>query len=136
MAGLYLAALLIPTGCMMLLDHRFRLVLWRAPRRSARASALTLAIGIGFFLLWDLAAIASGHYRTGSSPAMTGIELLPNLPLEELVFVSFLAYTTLVLWGLLAHAQHRRIEGPPRLTTSRPSPQPAPLPADHREEER
>lgn len=110
MAGLYLVALLVPAGCMALLDHRFRLVLWREPRGAARALVLTLVIGIGFFLLWDLAAIASGHYRTGQSPVMTGIELLPDLPLEELVFVSFLAYTTLVLRGLLAHAMRRRTE--------------------------
>lgn len=110
MAGLYLVALLVPAGCMMLLDRRFRLVLWREPRGSARALVLTLVIGIGFFLLWDLAAIASGHYRTGQSPVMTGIELLPDLPLEELVFVSFLAYATLVLRGLLARAMRRRTE--------------------------
>ncbi|MGP5127586.1 lycopene cyclase domain-containing protein [Brachybacterium tyrofermentans] len=110
MAGLYLAALLVPSGCMVLLDRRFRLVLWSTPRSSARALVLTLGIGIVFFLLWDLAAIASGHYRTGQSPAMTGIELLPDLPLEELVFVSFLAYTTLVLRGLLARAMPRRRE--------------------------
>ena len=85
MAGLYLAALLVPSGCMVLLDRRFRLVLWSTPQHSARALVLTLGIGIVFFLLWDLAAIASGHYRTGQSPAMTGIELLPDLPLEELV---------------------------------------------------
>lgn len=113
MAGLYLAALLVPAGCMGLLDRRFRLVLWRQPRSSARALGLVLTIGIGFFLLWDLAAIASGHYRTGQSPLMTGIEILPDLPLEELVFVSFLAYTTLVLRGLLSRAmprgrEHRR----------------------------
>lgn len=111
MPGLYLAALLVPTGCMALLDRRFHLVLWRAPRRSA----LALAIGIGFFLLWDLAAIASGHYRMGQSPAMTGVHLAPELPLEELVFVSFLAYTTLVLWGLLdLAARRRRTHGGPR----------------------
>lgn len=112
MAGLYLAALLVPTLCMMLLDHRFRLVVRREPKRASRTLLITLVIGIAFFLLWDLAAIASGHYRTGQSPAMTGIELLPDLPLEELVFVSFLAYTTLVLWGLLARAMPRRRERP------------------------
>ena len=59
MTGLiYLGALLISTGCMALLDRRFRLVLWRAPR----AGALTVIAGIAVFLLWDLAAIASGHY--------------------------------------------------------------------------
>lgn len=102
--GLYLVALLVATGCMALLDHRFRLVLWRAPWRAV----LTLGIGIGFFLAWDLAAIAAGHYGTGESPLLTGVMLAPELPLEELVFVTFLSYTTLVLWGLLALLSRRR----------------------------
>ena len=93
----YLLALLVPLVCMGLLDRRFRLVLWRAPRRAA----LVLLAGIVLFLLWDLAAIASGHYRMGASPWMTGILLGPELPIEELVFITFLSYHTLVLWGLV-----------------------------------
>ena len=71
---LYLAALLGSAFCMGLLDHRFRVVLWRAPRRAA----LVLVIGVAFFLLWDLAAIAAGHYGMGQSPLMTGIMLAPE----------------------------------------------------------
>lgn len=96
-AFLYLAALLVSTGCMALLDRRFRLVLWRAPR----AGAITVAIGIAFFLVWDLAAITSGHYAAGQSAGMTGIMLAPELPLEEIVFITFLSYLTLVLRGLI-----------------------------------
>ncbi|WP_278857167.1 lycopene cyclase domain-containing protein [Kocuria palustris] len=103
MTGLiYLGALLISTGCMALLDRRFRLVLWRAPR----AGALTVIAGIAVFLLWDLAAIASGHYGKGQGP-MTGLMLAPELPLEEIVFITFLCYLTLVLRGLIALAVDR-----------------------------
>ena len=98
MTGLvYLLCLLVPLVCMAVLDRRFRLVLWRAPRRGA----VVLAAGIGLFLLWDLAAIAAGHSRVGPSPLMTGILLGPELPLEELVFIAFLSYHALVLWGLV-----------------------------------
>ena len=98
MTGLvYLLCLLVPLVCMAVLDRRFRLVLWRAPRRGA----VVLAAGIGLFLLWDLAAIAAGHYRMGQSPLMTGILVGPELPLEELVFIAFLSYHALVLWGLV-----------------------------------
>jgi lycopene cyclase domain-containing protein len=98
MTGLvYLLCLLVPLACMAVLDRRSRLVLWRAPRRGA----VVLAAGIGLFLLWDLAAIAAGHYRMGQSPLMTGILLGPELPLEELVFIAFLSYHALVLWGLV-----------------------------------
>lgn len=97
-SSVYLIGLLVPTLCMGLLDRRFGLALWRAPRRTL----LVLALGIGYFLLWDLAAIAAGHYGMGQSALMTGIMLAPELPLEELVFVTFLCYFTLVMWGLLA----------------------------------
>ena len=93
----YLAALLVPLGCMALLDARFRLVLWADARRGAPV----LGIGVAFFLLWDVAAIAAGFYHRGESDAMTGIMLAPELPLEELVFVTFLCYLTLVLHGLV-----------------------------------
>jgi lycopene cyclase domain-containing protein len=97
MAVIYLVALLGSLGCMVLLDHRFRLVLWRAPR----AGVLVLGVGLVFFLAWDLVAIASQHYAAGKSEAMTGIMLAPELPLEEILFILFLCYLTLVLRGLL-----------------------------------
>ena len=107
----YLLALLVPLVCMGLLDRRFRLVLWRAPRRAL----IVVGAGIVLFLLWDLAAIASGHYRMGASAWMTGILLGPELPLEELVFLAFLSYHTLVLWGLVdllsARIRHRKAPG-------------------------
>lgn len=101
MSLLYLTALLGSAAGMAALDLRFRLVLAAGGRR-ARSALIALGLGVAFFLLWDLAAIASGHYRTGESAAMTGIHLAPELPLEELVFVSFLAYLTLVLRALIA----------------------------------
>lgn len=97
MAVIYLVSLLVSLGCMVLLDQRFRLVLWRAPR----TGAVVLAAGLGFFLAWDLVAIASQHYAAGKSEAMTGIMLAPELPLEEILFILFLSYLTLVLRGLL-----------------------------------
>lgn len=101
---LYLAALLVCLGCMVLVDRRFRLVLWRDPRRAA----VVLVVGVAFFLAWDLAAIGAGHYRAGSSQAMTGLMVAPELPVEEIVFVTFLCYITLVLRALVAVVTGRR----------------------------
>lgn len=112
MPYLYLLSLLVPTACMVLLDRRFRLVLWRVPRSHRRAGVLTIGLGIGFFLAWDLAAIASGHYAAGQSAGMTGIMLAPELPLEEIVFITFLSYLTLVLRGLVVLVLDRRTVGP------------------------
>lgn len=101
---LYAAALAVPLVCMGLLDRRFGLVLWRDLRRGV----VVLLVGVVFFLLWDLAAIAAGFYHRGESEAMTGLLLAPELPVEELLFITFLCYTTLVLRGLVDLALRRR----------------------------
>ncbi|PFG39122.1 lycopene cyclase domain-containing protein [Georgenia soli] len=96
MSWLYLACLLVSLGCMVLLDRRFRLFLFADPRRGA----LVLGVGVVFFLLWDLVAIGLGFYGRGQGEALSGVELLPHLPVEELVFITFLCYLTMVLYGL------------------------------------
>ena len=88
-----LAGLLAVIGCMMLIDARWRLVFWRAPA----AAAITVALGVAFFLAWDAAGILLGVFFRGRSEIVTGIELAPELPLEEPVFLAFLCYLTLVL---------------------------------------
>ncbi|MEI5584776.1 MULTISPECIES: lycopene cyclase domain-containing protein [unclassified Agromyces] len=89
----YLAGLLVVIGCMALIDARWRLVFWRAPI----AAAVTIGVGLAFFLLWDAAGIVLGVFFRGDSSIVTGIELAPELPLEEPVFLFFLCYLTLVL---------------------------------------
>ncbi|WP_120005069.1 lycopene cyclase domain-containing protein [Nesterenkonia muleiensis] len=90
---LYLGALLISTGCMLLIDWRYRLFLFAEPLRAV----LVLVIGTAFFLLWDLAGIALGIFLHGPGPYMTGVMLAPELPLEELFFLLFLCHLTMVL---------------------------------------
>ena len=89
----YLAGLLAAIGCMVLVDARWRLVFWRAPV----AAAVTVAAGVAFFLAWDAAGILLGVFFRGGSSIVTGVELAPELPLEEPVFLAFLCYLTLVL---------------------------------------
>ncbi len=89
----YLASLLIALGATVLLDARFRLVFWR----DARRAAIVLVLGLVFFLVWDGFGILFGVFSRGGSPWMTGIELAPELPLEEVFFLLFLCYLTLVL---------------------------------------
>lgn len=89
----YLAGLFAVIGCMTLVDARWRLVFWRAPI----AAAVTTGVGVAFFLLWDAAGIALGVFFRGESQIVTGVELAPELPLEEPVFLFFLCYLTLVL---------------------------------------
>jgi lycopene cyclase domain-containing protein len=110
MSWLYLAAILGSTACMGLVDHRWRLFLFRRPARAL----LVVAAGVVGFLTWDLLAIGLDIYRRGESPAMTGVELVPELPLEEVAFVVFLCYLTMVLHQLVDRVLVRRAEQPGR----------------------
>lgn len=92
MGLVYLGSTLVLTGCMALLDRRFGLFFWA----DARRAAAVMTVGVVLFLAWDLIAIARGMYHRGASPAMTGLELAPELPLEELTFIVFLCYVTMI----------------------------------------
>jgi lycopene cyclase domain-containing protein len=93
--GLYLLAILVSAGGIAALDARFRLAAWKTPLRTAAA----VAIGTGFFLLWDAVGITTGVFLKGDSSLFTGIDLAPELPLEELFFLAFLCYLGLVVWA-------------------------------------
>ena len=105
MTFLYLGCLLISLAAMVLLDARFRLVFWR----DARRATIVLVLGLVFFLAWDAAGILLGVFARGESPLMTGVELAPELPLEEVFFLLFLCYLTLVaVFGARALLDARR----------------------------
>lgn len=93
MSILYLLFILLSLGAMVLIDHRFRLFFWR----DARRATIVLVAGVLFFLAWDLAGIGLHVFARGESGYMTGIVLAPELPLEEVFFLTFLCYLTMVL---------------------------------------
>jgi lycopene cyclase domain-containing protein len=80
----HLAYLLVLAGCLAA-------ALWLEPvlkvnvLRRARRLLLTVLPVVVVFVLWDLAAIAAGHWRF--DPAQTTGILLPGgLPLDEVLF--------------------------------------------------
>lgn len=93
MSVVYLLTLLASLSCMVLLDRRFSLFFWR----DARRASIVLAAGVLFFVLWDLCGIGLGIFYRGETAFMTGIVVAPELPLEELFFLAFLCYLTMVL---------------------------------------
>ena len=105
MAVLYLLFLLLSLGCMVLLDHRFRLFFFA----DARRATVVLAVGVLFFTAWDLAGIGSDIFYRGETPFMLGLTLAPHLPVEEIFFLAFLGYLTMVVFGLIRLvAEHAR----------------------------
>ena len=103
----YLAALAVSAVGVGLIDARWRLALFRAPRPTIVAVLATAAL----LLVIDLVGIATGNFRLGASPWMTGIEVLPHLPIEELGFVAFLAYVSLVAWAAAMRVLDARAGG-------------------------
>ena len=94
MGLIYLAFLVGASGCLLLLDWRFRLFFWRDPM----AAAIVSAIGVAFFLAWDVAGISLGIFFRGEGAIASGILLAPHLPLEEPVFLFFLVLCAMVLY--------------------------------------
>ena len=91
MSFLYLAALLVSLTGMAVLDRRYRLFF----AKDARRASIVLAVGILFFLAWDVAGIGLGIFFRGGSPLLTGVVLAPELPLEEVFFLALLCYVTM-----------------------------------------
>jgi lycopene cyclase domain-containing protein len=106
MGLLYLAALLVSLFGMTVLDRRFSLFFWR----DARRAAIVLVAGVAFFVVWDLFGIGTGIFFRGETDFMTGLQVAPELPVEEPFFLALLSYLTMNLYGALT----RRPVGLPR----------------------
>ncbi len=98
MAFLYLGLLLFSLAGLALLDWHRRL----AFGADARRAGLSIGIAVAFFLVWDTVGIALGIFFRGDVEYMTGVELWPDMPLEEPVFLVLLNYVTLLTWRLIA----------------------------------
>ncbi len=102
--GLYLVALVASLLGMFLLDYRFKLVFFR----DWLAGSVAIIAGIAFFLVWDLFGIANGIFFRGETPSLTGLLVAPELPIEEVFFLTLLCYTTLQVFLALGRFVHGR----------------------------
>ncbi|MDP9028626.1 MAG: lycopene cyclase domain-containing protein [Actinomycetota bacterium] len=112
LGALYLIGLLVGLAGMVVLDLRSRLFFRRAPWRAA----VVMLVGVAFFLLWDSAGVGLHIFFRGNLDLLTGLQLAPEIPLEELFFVLLLCYLTMNVYGLLSRwsrsRRSRRIESP------------------------
>lgn len=107
MPGLYLLAILVSAAGILIIDARWKLAAFVAPVRTAVA----VAIGVAFFLAWDAVGIVTRAFVKGDSDLFVGIDLAPELPLEEPFFLAFLSYLGLVIYaGALRFIEARRAD--------------------------
>ncbi|WP_066039847.1 lycopene cyclase domain-containing protein [Herbiconiux solani] len=108
MGILYLAALLVSLGGMVVLDRRWKLFFFDSPGRAS----VVLVAGVVFFLVWDLFGIGLGIFFRGETAFMTGILIAPELPLEEVFFLTLLCYLTMNAFrGAQRVLEHRAERG-------------------------
>lgn len=95
MGFVYLAALAVSLTGMVVLDRRFGLFFFD----DARRAGVVLASGVLLFLLWDVLGIAAGVFFRGQTDFMTGWLIAPELPVEEVGFLTLLCYLTMNVWA-------------------------------------
>ncbi|MDN4480536.1 lycopene cyclase domain-containing protein [Demequina muriae] len=101
---LYLGALTVSLLGLGTLDWRYRLALFVETRRTLA----TLASAVVVFLIWDLVGVGLGIFFRGDAPYMTGVLVAPEVPIEEVAFLTLLTYQTLLLWRAFSRARHAR----------------------------
>jgi lycopene cyclase domain-containing protein len=90
--GSYLAIVLISLLGLYLLDRTHRLAFTVDAKRSFWSMVPAFVV----FVIWDIAGIANGIFFRGENTLLTGIQILPEFPIEELLFLALLCYSTLI----------------------------------------
>ncbi|MGV8885869.1 MAG: lycopene cyclase domain-containing protein [Microbacteriaceae bacterium] len=104
MGILYLLALAVALTGMVVLDRRFGLFFWN----DARRATVVLLAGVVFFVVWDLFGIGQGIFFRGETNFMTGLQVAPELPIEELFFLTLLCYLTMNAYAAARMLLNRR----------------------------
>jgi len=92
MYGGYLAILIVSLiGC-YLLDRTHKLAFTVDPKRAFWSMVPAFLV----FVIWDIAGISLGIFFRGNNTLLTGIQLFPEFPLEEVFFLMLLCYSTLI----------------------------------------
>jgi lycopene cyclase domain-containing protein len=102
--GLYLTGLLVSIAGLTFLDFRSRLFLFAAPVRAA----VVLVVGVAGFLLWDAAGVGLGIFFEGRNRLLVGVDLAPDVPLEELFFLILLCLSAMEAFVLAQRLLARR----------------------------
>lgn len=115
MSFLYLLGLIVSIFGMIVLDRRFGLFFWR----DARRATVVYLVGMASFLAWDVAGIQAGIFFRGETQILTGLQVAPELPVEELFFLTLLIFSGMNLFGAgerfvdrRAHSRTGSADGP------------------------
>ena len=104
MYGSYLVILILSLVGLYLLDRTHKLAFTADPKRAL----LSMVPAFVVFLIWDIAGIALGIFFRGNNTLLTGIQIFPEFPLEEIFFLMLLCYSTLIALTLISKVLNKR----------------------------
>jgi lycopene cyclase domain-containing protein len=102
--GSYLAILLISLLGLYLLDRTHKLAFTVDPKRAF----LSMVPAFVVFVIWDITGIALGIFFRGNNTLLTGIQIFPEFPLEEIFFLMLLCYSTLIALTWISKVLNKR----------------------------
>jgi len=94
MQWFYLIGLLVGISGLLIIDYRWKLAFWR----DAKRTVLTTIVAVLVFVLWDFFGIYVGVFFHGGSQYSLPFRLAPEFPIEEIVFLFLLTYSTLIVY--------------------------------------
>ena len=103
-AGSYLAIVVLSLIGLYLLDRTHKLAFTVDPKRAF----LSMVPAFVVFVIWDVAGIALGIFFRGKNTLLTGIQLFPEFPLEEIFFLALLCYSTLIALTWITKVLNKR----------------------------
>lgn len=93
---IYFGALVFSLSGLACADYRYKMALFWKPKKVA----VTLLLGIAFFLMWDITGIALDVFHTNPH-WVSGLYIgIPDLPIEEFLFLALLNYQIILFWRL------------------------------------
>ena len=92
MYGSYLLILILSLVGLYLLDRTHKLAFTASPKRAFWSMVPAFVV----FVIWDIAGIALGIFFRGNNTLLTGIQIFPEFPIEEIFFLALLCYSTLI----------------------------------------
>jgi lycopene cyclase domain-containing protein len=95
---LYLASLVFVITCLVLVDWRYKLAFFHDLKRTA----LTLGIALWLFIVWDIFGIKLGIFFHGDSAYTLPLRIIPEFPVEELLFLFVLTYVALLIYRFVS----------------------------------
>lgn len=104
MNAIYLAGLLVGIAGTLVIDARLRLFFWA----DARRAAVVLVLGVAGFLLWDTAGVRLGIFFEGNRNLLLGVDIAPEVPVEEVFLLVLLCTMTMNAWGMVCRVLTRR----------------------------